>query len=294
MSTKSVIEFPKDYVVLDLETTGLSAKFDAIIEIAVIRYRDDKPKASFSSIINPAMPIPTRIQRLTGITNDDAVKSPYINEVIEHVIDFIGSDYIIGHNINFDINFLNNVCESPIANKTINTVRISHKLNPELESHTLDALKDLYNINLSSHRATSDCESTALVYQTMKKDILSKMTLDEFKAKYKKLKPNQQKITTDKTEFDEDNFFYNKKVVFTGKLEKYTRNEACQIIVDLGGSFTNTVSSKVDVLVVGDTDYSSAIEGRITSKHKKATELQEKGSNIIIISESDFINLIEQ
>ena len=56
MSTKSVIEFPKDYVVLDLETTGLSAKFDAIIEIAVIRYRDDKPKASFSSIINPAMP----------------------------------------------------------------------------------------------------------------------------------------------------------------------------------------------------------------------------------------------
>ena len=77
-------------------------------------------------------------------------------------------------------------------------------------------------------------------------------------------------------------------------MEKYTRNEACQIIVDLGGSFTNTVSSKVDVLVVGDMDYSSAIEGRITSKHKKATELQEKGSNIIIISESDFINLIEQ
>lgn len=297
MSPKnSIIEFPSDYVVIDLETTGFSPTFDSIIEIAAIRYRNDNPVDKFSSLINPGINIPINIQNLTGIKDEDVSDCPIINDVISEYVDFIGNDIIIGHNVGFDINFINKNFKKGLDNNYINTVRISHKLNPTLESHSLSSLKDLYKIEALSHRALGDCESTALVFQKMKVEILSNSSFEEFKKLFrnKGYTPNlkMSDIKTDNTEFDEDNFFFNKKTVFTGKLERYTRREAAQLVVDLGGMVSNTISSKTDILVVGDMDYSSALAGRITSKHKKATELQQQGSNITIMSESDFIELL--
>lgn len=296
MSPKnSIIEFPSDYVVIDLETTGFSPTFDSIIEIAAIRYRNDNPVDKFSSLINPGFNIPINIQNLTGIKDEDVSDCPIINDVISEYVDFIGNDIIIGHNVGFDINFINKNFKKGLDNNYINTVRISHKLNPTLESHSLSSLKDLYKIEALSHRALGDCESTALVFQRMKAEILSNSSYEEFKKLFRNKTATTLKmsdIKTDSTEFDEDNFFFNKKTVFTGKLERYTRKEAAQLVVDLGGMVSNTISSKTDVLVVGDMDYSSALAGRITSKHKKATELQQQGSNITIMSESDFIELL--
>jgi DNA polymerase-3 subunit epsilon len=295
-SKNSIIDFPSDYVVIDLETTGFSPTFDSIIEIAAIRYRNDNPVAEFSSLINPEIEIPINIQYLTGISDEDVSDCPTINDVISEYVDFIGNDIIIGHNVGFDINFINKNFKKGLDNNYINTVRISHKLNPALESHSLSSLKDLYKIEALSHRALGDCESTALVFQKMKVEILSNSSFEEFKKLFrnKGYTPNlkMSDIKTDNTEFDEDNFFFNKKTVFTGKLERYTRREAAQLVVDLGGMVSNTISSKTDILVVGDMDYSSALAGRITSKHKKATELQQQGSNITIMSESDFIELL--
>lgn len=295
-SKNSIIDFPSDYVVIDLETTGFSPTFDSIIEIAAIRYRNDNPVDKFSSLINPGINIPINIQNLTGIKDEDVSDCPIINDVISEYVDFIGNDIIIGHNVGFDINFINKNLKKGLDNNYINTVRISHKLNPTLESHSLSILKDLYKIEALSHRALGDCESTALVFQKMKVEILSNSSFEEFKKLFrnKGYTPNlkMSDIKTDNTEFDEDNFFFNKKTVFTGKLERYTRREAAQLVVDLGGMVSNTISSKTDILVVGDMDYSSALAGRITSKHKKATELQQQGSNITIMSESDFIELL--
>lgn len=294
-SKNSIIDFPSDYVVIDLETTGFSPTFDSIIEIAAIRYRNDNPVAEFSSLINPEIEIPINIQYLTGISDEDVSDCPTINDVISEYIDFIGNDIIVGHNVGFDINFINKNSENELANNYINTIRFSHKLNPALESHSLSALKDLYKIKALSHRALGDCEATALVFQIMKAEILSNFSYEEFKKLFRNKTAATLKmsdIKTDSTEFDEDNFFFNKKTVFTGKLERYTRKEAAQLVVDLGGMVSNTISSKTDVLVVGDMDYSSALAGRITSKHKKATELQQQGSNITIMSESDFIELL--
>ena len=294
-SKNSIIDFPSDYVVIDLETTGFSPTFDSIIEIAAIRYRNDNPVDKFSSLINPEINIPINIQNLTGIKDEDVSDCPIINDVISEYVDFIGNDIIVGHNVGFDINFINKNSENELANNYINTIRFSHKLNPALESHSLSALKYLYKIKALSHRALGDCEATALVFQRMKAEILSNSSYEEFKKLFRNKTAATLKmsdIKTDSTEFDEDNFFFNKKTVFTGKLERYTRKEAAQLVVDLGGMVSNTISSKTDVLVVGDMDYSSALAGRITSKHKKATELQQQGSNITIMSESDFIELL--
>lgn len=292
----SIIDFPSDYTSLDIETTGFSPNFDSIIEVGAIRYRNDEPVEKFSSLVNPNICIPSNIQNLTGIQNGDVADSPCIEDVMSELIPFFGDDILVGHNIAFDINFINHNADKPLNNKYIDTLRFSHKLNPELKSHSLLELKELYNIQSTLHRALSDCETTALIFQKMKEKISSTSTFEDFKNSFKKKHSSVKigDITTDKTEFDEDNFFFNKKVAFTGKLEHFTRNEASQLVVDLGGIVASGVTSKTDILVVGDMDYSSAIEGRITSKHKKATELQEKGSNIVIMSESDFVDFSEQ
>ena len=294
---KSIIDFPKDYTVIDLETTGFSQTFDSILEIAAIRYRNDNMVDHFHTLINPGFEIPSHITSLTGIKNKDVESAPKIEDVINEYLDFVGNDIIIGHNVGFDIGFLKSNSSRPIENNYVNTLRISHKANPELESHSLSLLIGKYNISSELHRALYDCEATAKVYQLMKKDVLSKMTIEECRDMFKKGNCSKCKIsesTTDKTEFDEDNFFFNKKVVFTGKLEKYSRKEAIQVITDFGGKGVGSVSAQTDVLVVGDMDYSASIQGRITSKHKKATELQKEGSGIIIMSETDFYNIVNE
>ena len=274
MSTKSIIDFPCNYVSIDLETTGFSSTFDSILEIAAIRYRNDEPVDKFTTLINPGYEIPKHITNLTGIHNSDVENMPLIEDVIDTYLDFIGDDIILGHNVGFDVGFLKHNTNRTIENNCVNTLRLSHKINPELESHSLYCLLEKYNVSSQLHRALWDCDATAKVYQLMKKDILSKMALEDFQKLYQKSKHNLYKIseiTTGNTEFDENNFFYKKKVVFTGKLEKFTRKDALQLIVDLGGQVSGSVTSKTDVLVVGDMDYSSAINGRITTKHKKAT-----------------------
>lgn len=296
MSTKnnSIIDFPDDYTVIDIETTGFSPRFDAIIEIAAIRYRNNVDVDSYSTLINPGIPIAPEITRITGIRDSDVADKPAIGDVINEYLNFIGNDIIVGHNVGFDINFLNANSKIPIENKYVNTMRLSHKVNPDLESHSLWMIKELYEISSNLHRALSDCESTALVLQEMKKKVLCQMSLDEFKSLYKKKKHNFKSgdITTSNTEFDENNLFFGKQCVFTGKLEKYTRKEALQVIVDLGGIASNSITTKTNVLVVGDMEYSASIKGNITAKHKKAMDLRQKGQDIIIISESDFINFI--
>lgn len=291
----SIIDFPTDYTSIDIETTGFSPRFDSIIEIGAIRYRNDEPVAEFSTFVDSDVDIPNNIQILTGIQNDDLKGSPKIDTAMNEFLDFIGDDILLGHNIGFDIAFLQSNTDKPINNKCINTLRFSHKLNPELKHHSLYILEELYNISSTLHRAKSDCESTALIFQKMKEQIATESSFEEFKKSFIKKHDNFKigEITTENTEFDEDNFFYGKKVVFTGKLEKYTRKEAAQIIVNLGGELGSGVTSKTDVLVVGDMDYSSAIKGKITTKHKKAVELQQQGSDIIIISESDFDDFIK-
>lgn len=298
INKNSIIDFPTDYTVIDIETTGFSPTYDSIIELAAIKYRDDNIVDSYTTLINPEIPIADEISSLTGISDFDVNDKPIISEVINEFISFIGDDLIVGHNVGFDINFINVNLKQPISNKYINTLRIAHKLHPELTSYSLDELKQIYGVESISHRALGDCEGTALVFQKMKKDVLSKMTLDEFQKLYNQKSKGYgfklEDIKTDNTEFDEDNFFYGKSTCFTGKLEKYTRKEALQIIVDLGGIAANSVTASTNVLVIADLDYTGAITGRISSKHKKALDLRQKGKDIIVISESDFINLIEQ
>ena len=104
--------------------------------------------------------------------------------------------------------------------------------------------------------------------------------------RYKNLKT----LTTSKTEFDENNPFFKKSCVFTGELEKYSRSEAAQIILDLGGKCENNVTKKTNYLIIS----ADADPNKKSSKQKKAEDYKLKGQDIEIIPENVFYDMIRE
>ena len=93
-------------------------------------------------------------------------------------------------------------------------------------------------------------------------------------------------------EIDQDSFFYERHVVFTGKLEKMLRKDAMQIVVNLGGILDNGVTKKTNYLILGDNDYNAILKGEKSSKHKKAEQLKLEGQDIEILDELTFYDIL--
>ena len=96
----------QDYVVLDLETTGLSPKSDRIIEIGAARVRQGKVEEVYSTFVNPGRLLTEHTIELTGIRDENLLDAPLIEDVLEPFLDFIGNDCLLGHNILFDYSFV--------------------------------------------------------------------------------------------------------------------------------------------------------------------------------------------
>lgn len=162
----------KNYVVLDLETTGLSKKEDKIIEIGILKVKNDEIVDKYSTLINPEVNIDNEIQNLTGITNEMVKNKPLINEIKNDVLDFIGKSTIIGHNTSFDIGFIEENF-GKIENNYIDTVQFSRKLF-DTKNHKLSTLREYLNLNINSHRSIDDCVTTKELYDCIKKEMKNK------------------------------------------------------------------------------------------------------------------------
>lgn len=170
---KSLIAFPCDYTVLDIETTGLSAVKNEIIEIGALCVRNDKIVDEFSELVKPYRMIPAQIAALTGITDKTVENADGIEDVLPRFLRFADNDIIVGHNVNFDMNFIRERAEyfgSRFSNDFVDTMRLSRKFNTLLIRHGLCDLTEYFNIkNENAHRALSDCIATHLIFQEMKK-----------------------------------------------------------------------------------------------------------------------------
>ena len=299
----SMIDFPEKYVVIDLETTGLSPDWDRIIEIGAIKVENGSIIDTFQHLVYPGGEISSFIEQLTGITNEMLAGQPYIDDVLPLFDKFVGDSIVMGHNVNFDINFLyedyENVFDRPFSNDFIDTMRISRKLYPDLEHHRLiDVIFHLKVTGSDLHRALNDCEYTYKCYERMNGEILKKYgNLENFQALFKyshSPKVDLTKLVAINNEFDETHPLYKKVCVFTGALEKYTRQAAAQIVVNLGGTCGNTITKKTNYLILGNNDYCSAIKDGKSSKQKKAEEYKLKGQDIEIIPESVFYDMISE
>jgi DNA polymerase-3 subunit epsilon len=274
-----------DYCVIDTETTGLSSYYDEIIEVGILKIRDGKVVDQYSQLIKPNNAIDDFITYLTGITNKMLVNQPSIKEVEGEILDFLGDDIIVGHNTSFDIRFLNASFKETLKNEYMDTMIFSRKIYPQLPHHRLSDLAKFLNLANNQHRALADCITTYQLYETIKS------TMDERGLKLSDLWQchssghpgiDIKAIKPKSNEIDEDNFFYGKHVVFTGKLEKMLRKDAMQIIVDLGGILDKSVNKNTNYLILGNNDYNAVLHGEKSNKHKKAEKLKMEGNDINI------------
>ncbi len=170
-----------NFVVVDLETTGLDPTEDRIIEIGVVRYVDGQEKETFETLVNPDVPIPDFITKLTGITDKDVLKSPQINEVFDSLSLFIGNSPIIGHQINFDAAFLEYHLRTKyndfgdwdsesqrfkyLTNIRMDTLFLSRIFLPFLQKFKLGTVAAYFGIDLErAHRAIDDARASGKIF----------------------------------------------------------------------------------------------------------------------------------
>ncbi len=160
-----------DFVVFDIETTGLSARNDKITEIGAVKIMNGVVIDRFEQLINPGIPIPYNITSLTGITDDMVSNMPKIEEVLPKFMDFIGDSILVAHNASFDVGFIREACNNMninLNNAVLDTLALSRALFPNLKSHKLNIIAKFLNVELiNHHRAVDDARATG--------DILIKM-----------------------------------------------------------------------------------------------------------------------
>ncbi|MBS7400982.1 MAG: hypothetical protein KIG16_00520 [Eubacteriales bacterium] len=292
----SKIDLINDYVVIDIETTGLDPQYDEIIELGALKVKNGVVVGSFSKLIKPKNPISEFITQLTGISNTMVENAPSIEEELPNYLKFINEQNIVGHNVNFDINFIYDnsieILNTPFQNDYIDTLRLSRRLYPNLDNHKLTTVCDYLKVSDNiHHRALSDCQLTFEIYEKIKNYVRTENIDLEILFKPKKhYKTKAADITASTDEFDESNLFYNKYCVFTGALS-ITRKEAMQKVVNLGGKCEDKVTKKTNYLILGNLDYQKC-KGEKSSKYRKAEEYILAGQDIQIISENVFFDII--
>lgn len=150
-------------VALDIETTGLDAKDDSIIEIGAVRFNDRRVEAEWSTLINPGRRIPPSITELTGITDQMVLQAPYIQDVINDLGNFIGDLPILGHNVNFDVSFFQRY-KLFRWNELIDTYEMAAVLLPSASRYNLRALAQELSVPYTLHRALGDAQTTRGIY----------------------------------------------------------------------------------------------------------------------------------
>lgn len=169
-------KYVPDYVVYDLETTGISCQRDEVIEISAIRVRGGNPVATFTQLVNPGMPIPYGASRVNHIYDNMVSDKPKFSQVLGEFIDFIGDDVLVGHNIKgFDMNFIYRDCQryfgQTIDNDYIDTLHMAKKCFPGWKHRKLENLAEHYGIpTQGAHRALQDCHMNQQVFELMAKE----------------------------------------------------------------------------------------------------------------------------
>ena len=309
-----LVDFPIEYVAIDLETTGTSPRWDRIIAIGAIRYRDGEKVDSFQRLVNPGFEIDNFIVGLTGITNEMLADAPDEESVMTELSAFLDADEIVvGHNIaSFDSNFLYDAAERslgvPLTNDYVDTMRLARRLHPEWGHHRLSDLREYYGItDEGAHRSIADVEATASAFEHLRDEAVSRFgTIEDFRvfmSKRKKVPSKSSSVagssgfddikpTVD--EWDEAHPFCGKEVAVTGKVsDDWSQRDVAQAVVNHGGFFAPKFKKKTtSFLIVGDYSACRQLGGKPSAKHRTALEMQAQGKDITILDADAFFDLV--
>lgn len=156
------------YVVFDIETTGFSAMEDRIIEIGAVKITEGQVVDSYSTFVNPSIPIPFEITNLTGISDHMVMEAPTIDIILPEFLAFVGDAVLVAHNAAFDVGFIEQNCENLGLAKQftyLDTVALARVLLPALSKYKLNIVAKALNIVLDHHhRAVDDAKATAEIF----------------------------------------------------------------------------------------------------------------------------------
>lgn len=169
---KRLVKYVPEYVVFDLETTGISPVSDAIIEISAIKVKNGAA-LEFSTLVNPDRKIPAAATAVNGITDTMVKDAPKLYEAMTGFRDFIGEEILVGHNIHsFDMNF---ICQAArelgmdgFENDYIDTLYMARSCLPQLSHHRLVDIAAYFQIDThGAHRALNDCIMNQKCYEEL-------------------------------------------------------------------------------------------------------------------------------
>lgn len=169
----SVSLYHVTFCILDLETTGGSPKDCGITEVGAVKFRGGEEIGSFQTLVNPGAPIPPFITVLTGITQTMVVEAPRVDSVLPAFLEFVGTSVVVGHNIRFDLSFLDEACRRlgyPTPhNETVDTVALARRLvRNEVRNLRLQSLAAHFRSPIQPvHRALEDARATAHVLHSL-------------------------------------------------------------------------------------------------------------------------------
>ena len=153
-------DFDAEYVAFDLETTGLSAQHDVIIEIGAVVMKRGEVLDTFQTFVAPGRKLTPKIIDLTGITDEMLVGAPPIDEILPKFLEFVGGRPLCAHNADFDIGFVTAACERlniPFQPTSLDTLILAQNLLPDLGKYKLNIVADFLSLpDFNHHRASDD------------------------------------------------------------------------------------------------------------------------------------------
>ena len=299
---RSLVDFPADYTVIDIDATGYHYGMDELVGVSALKIRGGQPAGEYHSLIQP-MDIENAVAA-TEYSEAELAAAPAYMDVLPSFMEFIGQDVLVGHNVSFDINFIYDyLCPHGIhlENDFVDTLRLSRKLFKDLDHHRLSDMVGHFGIAEINGlpKSARNCRATHELLTCLHGAAVEACGgVDEFKAMFRKKKRENyvRASAFQPADFveNEDNPFYKKYVTFTGTLERMQRKEAMQIVATLGGICKDSVIEKTNYLVLGNNDYNPVLKGKKSSKLVKAEKMRADGKDIEILSESLFYDLLEE
>ena len=305
-----------NFVAIDLETA--TSVRSSICQIGITEVIDNIPQTPKSWLVQPedneydGMNI-----WIHGITPEDTQNSPSFPEVWKEVQPFLQNKIVVAHNTSFDMYALRDAfdkynMEYPTFDYFC-TLRIARYIVKGCYSYSLDVVLNHLNMDFGVHHK-ADSDSLGCAQLLLKCLEMDGSNIDNLEAKYSfhrgKFAPNSfiahlatgkgnssyddfiKSLQVNTDTIDEGNYFFGKSVCFTGTCQYGIRKDLLRKVAEVGGIPTDSVTAKTNVLVVGQQDYRKVGESGMSSKQKKALQLLEKGKDIEILSETEFLSRI--
>jgi DNA polymerase-3 subunit epsilon len=307
-----------NFVAFDIETA--TAKRSSICQIGITEVINGVLQEPKSWLIQPEGNLYDSMNIwIHGITPEDTKDSPSFPEVWNEVYQYLKGKIVVAHNTSFDMYalrdaFNNYNMEYPTFDYFC-TLRIARYIIKGCYSYSLNVVLDYMNIEFEGHHR-ADCDSLGCAKLLLKCLEIDGSTLDDLEEKYAfhrgkfdkdlfiphlaldKYDPDSsykrfiKNIQVDDSTADPSNYFYGKTVCFTGTCQYGVRKELLLKVAQVGGIPTDSVTTKTDILVVGQQDYRVVGEDGMSNKQEKAYKMLKAGKDIEILSETEFLTRI--